>query len=179
MFVSWCSSYETNRPPPRLRSKILGGASTCQINLAWQPRRDAGKAGGGAAASRRDGDEDEDEGGEVEGAGGRVRGRGQRGEASSARGVVVMARWGRRLGDERTVCDTSLAGSVVRGRRRRRARSARHLDRQSGAPPQPAGRAGPAGDARRRAGTIRAGGEIWVSASGPASDQSGLSLARP
>jgi hypothetical protein len=27
--------------------------STCQIDLAGQPRRDAGKAGGGAAASRK------------------------------------------------------------------------------------------------------------------------------
>src|SRR5439155_26620570 len=47
-------------PPPPLafrrrddkRFALDGPSSTCQINLAGQPRRDAGKAGGGAAASR-------------------------------------------------------------------------------------------------------------------------------
>src|SRR5439155_18968890 len=34
------------------RFALDGLSSTCQINLSGQPRRDAGKAGGGAAASR-------------------------------------------------------------------------------------------------------------------------------
>jgi hypothetical protein len=34
------------------RFALDGPSSTCQINLAGQPRRDEGKAGGGAAASR-------------------------------------------------------------------------------------------------------------------------------